>query len=907
MIYRTFAAIALAASAALASAQKIDFDMTGRQTKEVTEDGCQSWAVPKCKADTMRIGVGPTDSIDVTVTCGDISATDRTLRANWSKNIVQQSSKLVGDAVVVYGLDDDGNTPHLTTESATVSFTFSGFKAGAHSLLAYLNVTDGGMTTMAPIDVLVDGKTVLSGVNMTWQATSPSASGQAYITFDAVDGRDVTVSFTSKPVAGETYSTSGVYVNGLVIDQPNPKTTALDPSPAHLDLHADADGGSVKLSWTAAECAVKHIIYIGTAADGMQNIGETAKAEYTVSGLTTHQTYYWRVDEVDSDGNVYSGETWTFRPRRLAFPSAEGYGRYAIGGRGGSVYHVTSLGDYADGDTPQPGTLRYGVKEIGGPRTIVFDVAGTIHLKDRLTCSDAYVSVAGQTAPGHGVLLRGAPFGMADDGVTRFIRVRRGFHNDDEADMDKGLDGLGMAGGNHAIMDHCSVGWTIDEAFSSRNAKNITLQRTLISEALNSANHPNYSSGKLHGFAATIGGDTGTYHHNLLAHNEGRNWSLSGGLDGTGAYAGRHDIFNNVVYNWGGRATDGGTHECNFVNNYYKMGQATSQKALLNAQLEGTGTGSQSYYVSGNIRENKDGSLTDDKKGDTYKYTTSGGQQVDWTVFVSNPFFESYADIEPARLAFKTVLSDVGANQPYFDEHDARMVSETLNGTYTCTGSKTGKKGLIDRETDSEGFTYFYEAGETRAADFDTDQDGMPDWWEQLKGRNPSVADNNAYEEAFGYTALEQYLNWIAEPNFTVKAGVENTVVSLQTLFAGFNNDASYSVSAPTGYSAKADGGNLVVTPPSDANALATITVTAEDSDNVGAMTRNVNLRITSDASVITTPFVIDDDFNGESQIYTAGGVLVRSATGINSLPSGLYILRTKSGDAVRTAKILVR
>lgn len=889
------------------NAQKIDFDMTGRQAKEVTEDGYQSWAVPKAKADTMRIGLNETDSIDVVIDCGGDDVTNRTLRANWSKNIVQQSSKLVGDAVVVYGLDSDENTPHLTNESATMNFTLKGLKAGAHSLLTYLNVTDGGMTTMAPIDVLVDGKTVLSGVNMTWQATSASASGQAYITFNAVEGQDVKVSFVSKPAAGLTYSTSGVYVNGMVFDQPNPKTTALDPSPAHLDLHANADGGSVKLSWTAAECAVKHLIYIGTAANDLQNVGETTKNEYTVSGLTTHNTYYWRIDEVDAEGNVYSGETWTFRPRRLAFPSAEGYGRYAIGGRGGTVYHVTSLDDYADGDTPIAGTFRYGIKELSGPRTIVFDVAGTINLKGRLTCADPYVTVAGQTAPGKGVLFRGAPFGMADDGITRFIRVRRGYHNDDEADINKGLDGLGMAGGNHAIMDHCSVGWTIDEAFSSRNAKNITLQRTLISEALNNANHPNYSSGKQHGFAATIGGDTGTYHHNLLAHNEGRNWSLSGGLDGTGDYAGHHDIFNNVVYNWGGRATDGGTHECNFVNNYYKMGQATSQKVLLNAQLEGTGTGSQSYYVSGNIRENKDGSLTNDKKGDTYKYTTSGGQKVDWTVFVSEPFFESYATIEPTKLAFKTVLSDVGANQPYFDEHDVRMVSETLNGTYTYKGSKTGKKGLIDRETDSEGFTYFYETGETRDANFDTDQDGMPDWWEELKGLNPTVADNNTYTEAFGYTALEQYLNWIAEPNYTVKAGVENTVVSLQTLFAGFNNNASYSVSAPEGYSVQVDGGNLMVTPPSDANALATITVTAEDNDNVGTMTRNVNLRVTSDASAITTPYIIDGGVGSNSQIYTAGGVLVKSGTDTNSLPRGLYIVRTKSGDMVRTAKILVR
>lgn len=97
----------------------------------------------------------------------------------------------------------------------------------------------------------------------------------------------------------------------------------------------------------------------------------------------------------------------------------------------------------------------------------------------------------------------------------------------------------------------------------------------MLAEALNAADHQNYPSGTRHGYAATISGDIGSFHHNLLAHNEGRNWSLGGGLDGDGNFAGRMDIFNNVVYNWDGRTTDGGAHEVNFVNNYYKPGPAT--------------------------------------------------------------------------------------------------------------------------------------------------------------------------------------------------------------------------------------------------------------------------------------------------------------------------------------------
>ncbi len=887
----------LCCAALSASAQKIDFDMTGRQTSEVTEAGYYSWQVPTGRSATTTVTSDDGSEMEITVNCGDDSSS-RTLRSNWSKNIVQKNSRLVGDAVVVYGLDENNNTPHLTDESATMNLVLKGLSAGSHSLLAYLNITDGNMKSWAPIDVLVNGNTVLTGLMMTNQATLPSASAQAYLMFDVSQGQDVTVSFVSKPVSGETYSTSGVYLNAIVLDQPNPKTTALDPFPSDRDMHVDAGEGSLTLSWTQAESAVTNIVYIGTTADDLKQVAETSSPEYKADNLSVHNVYYWRVDQRDADGNVFKGKTWSFRPRRLAFPGAEGYGRYAIGGRGGVVYHVTSLDD--DVENPQPGTFRYGIKNVSGPRTIVFDVAGTITLKGRLTCSDSYVTIAGQTAPGKGILFRGAPIGVASDGITRFIRMRRGFHNDDYADMDKGLDGLGMAGNDYSIMDHCSVGWTIDEAFSSRNAKNVTLQRTLVSEALNNANHPNYSNAN-HGYAATIGGDVGSYHHNLLAHNEGRNWSLSGGLDGKGVYAGGHDVFNNVVYNWGGRATDGGTHECNFVNNYYKMGPATTQKVLLRAQLEGTGTGSQSYYVNGNLRENRDGTLSEDKENDTYRYETSGGQVVDWTVFVDEPFFESYADVEPARLAYKTVLSDVGANQPVLDDHDKRMVEETLSGTYTYKGSVTGKLGLIDRETDAGGYENYPE--EARSADFDSDKDGMPDWWERAKGLNPDAQDNNSDDDGDGYTALEEYLNWLAEPHYSMLAGAE-TKIDLHDLFAGFGSDADFECNFPDGFDVSRSDGVLGVIPPSGISG-SLFRGTVKASDDEGSMERTVNIYVTSDASGIDRPISIGDDSSTVYRVYSTDGILVRNDNDLSSLPSGVYVLQARNGNVVRTFKMV--
>jgi hypothetical protein len=315
---------------------------------------------------------------------------------------------------------------------------------------------------------------------------------------------------------------------------------------------------------------------------------------------------------------------------------------------------------------------------------VVFAVSGIIELKSRLVLNQPYVTIAGQTAPGKGITIRSAPFGLTgNDGVIRHLRVRLG--------GGRTFDGMGLTGANHSIIDHCSISWTLDEAFSSRGGKNITLQRTLISEALNVAGHSKYATGKSHGFAATIGGDVGSFHHNLLAHNAGRNWSLGGGLDGNGIYTGRIDIRNNVVYNWDHRTTDGGAHEVNFVNNYYKPGAATTFFYALNAQHERYGAGSQRYYFKGNVMP---GHFDESSQEAGRKISGS----VKYETFVDKPFFPSHVTTQTAREAYKLVLSDVGCNQPALDAHDMRIVKETLTGTYKYTGSISGKPGLPDSQ-----------------------------------------------------------------------------------------------------------------------------------------------------------------------------------------------------------------
>lgn len=905
------------ATALAASAQKIDFNLTGRQESQVNESGFTAWAVNTCETESKEVEDANGNKITITL-ANDASYAGKRLRSCWFKNGLS-SSKLVADGVAIYGFDDNSNTPQITQGAVRLNVTLSGLSAGKHSLLAYHNNNDG---FKAPkLDVYVNGVKQQEGVAQSTRALLPSACGMSYVTFEAKAGEDVTISYVTTPSNSDdktgNYTTS-LTLNAFIFDRPNPRTAAADPVPANRDYHVSADDGSLTLSWTAAETAIKHHVWMGTDANSLTEVATTTDAQYAPNFVSNANTYYWRIDEEDDKGNVYEGDVWTFRPRHLAFPGAEGYGKYATGGRGGTVYHVTNLDDNGDDENPVEGSFRYGIKKVKGPRTIVFDVGGVIALKKRLTCSDEYVTIAGQTAPGNGIMLRDCPFGMASEGITRFLRMRLGHKELEngvipEDGSTNGLDGMGMAGNDNSIMDHCSISWTIDEAFSSRNAKSLTLQRTLISEALNVAGHPNYGAGKAHGFAATIGGGemsatlkVGSYHHNLLAHCEGRNWSLSGGLDGVGAYDGHHDVFNNVVYNWGGRATDGGSHEINFVNNYYKMGPATTQKKLMRLQLEGTGTGTQSVYVKGNIRQAvNNGALTQDKSGDTYDYTTSGGQVVNWEPIASAPFFESLANVETAQAAFKNVLCDVGANQPFLDNHDTRMVNESLNGTTSTKGSRSGKKGLIDSETDAgcEGFSGLNITTAQRDANWDTDQDGMPDWWEEARG----VSDANAYDND-GYTNLEEYLNWMAEPHFTLKAG-ESVTIDMKKFFAGYANNPYYEIETQNGQMSYADGdkdGEYVFTADESMpnKTFVDYTVKVSDDDNISTYTRTFHFFVSDGTTGINE--LRANSAADQYEVYNAAGMKMAEGKSLAGLPSGVYIIKAlKDGKVISTTKTL--
>jgi hypothetical protein len=894
---------------------KIDFDQSGRQTAEVSEPDYTPWVVTTSPSTLTANGV--------TFTVTRVADKGDALGSNWYKTGIQAPSyaRLVCDGLTVKGT--------TANEGGQIELKISGLATGTHTLLAFLNVTDSPTFTFSPIDISVNGNLILDNVIPSIRAIKTADAKSVYLTFQATTGTDVVILFAAERLTSDTYK--NVMLNGLELNTPNIYNQATNPIPAHNNEHVELNSGNVLLGWTSAINAVSHNIYFGTdlasvdAANTSSPIYKgnqpKANATYQANGLYTGETYYWRVDEVLASSEVVKGNIWRFRPAQLAFPGAEGYGRFARGGRGGKVVAVTNLND--DG----PGSLREAVTNDIGPRTIVFNTSGVIQLSSRMVSSQPYVTIAGQTAPGKGICIRSAPFGITgNDAIVQNLRVRIGGGTT--------YDGMGLTGANYSIIDHCSISWTIDESFSSRSGKNITLQRTLISEALNDAGHQNYPPGTEHGYAASISGDIGSFHHNLLAHNYGRNWSLAGGLDGSGAYAGKMDITNNVVYNWGSRATDGGTNQVNFVNNYYKPGAGTTFFYAFNQQNEGAGTGMQQCYFNGNVMPSH---FDETNQTAGRKFTNSTGVTITFENFVNTPFFPSYVTTQSAGNAYKIVLSDVGCTQPEFDDHDQRIITETLGGTYTYRGSLTNKPGFPDNESDVGGFENYPSV--TRDTNWDTDQDGLPNWWETIIGTNTNSAtgdfsDANADVDLDGYTNLDNYLQWMSLPHYDSPTG-NKVSINIQKLSRGFTSGVNYAVSNVVNGTTSLVSDVVEFTP--TANGLCSFDFIVNDNTG-GTMTRKVNIlsgyslnlstennaKISTGVNVWPIPnkgsfsvLVTNDGATTEFKIFDILGKEIKKGTlngnrqeNINLQSKGVFILKVsdaKTKKVLHTQKIIVQ
>jgi pectate lyase len=409
----------------------------------------------------------------------------------------------------------------------------------------------------------------------------------------------------------------------------------------------------------------------------------------------------------------------------LAFPGAEGYGRHALGGRGGQVLFVTNLNDAG------PGSLRAAI-ETEGPRIVLFQVSGTIELKSDLIIKHPRITIAGQTAPGDGICLRRYTLIVsADDAVVRYLRVRLG----DEAG--RPVDGIGVRDAENVIVDHCSVSWTLDEAVNTyHGTRNITVQWCLISESLHDT-----QVRKGHGYAASLGGINTSYHHNLLANNAGRNPSIAGGDMKDPSI--NLDFRNNVIFNWSHRTLDGRPHSINVVNNYYKTGPASRDLPIVKIQSLHDGTFGK-WYIQGNVLEARSGSLR--REG----LVTIDAESIALeSILVDKPADFAPVSTHPAEN-IEDVLRLAGASRPKRDALDTRIVGEVHSGK-TAYGN-----GIISSQSQVGGWPELL----STPSPIDTDADGLPDAWERRYNPKGDLSLQSSQDlDGDGYTNIEEYLN----------------------------------------------------------------------------------------------------------------------------------------------------
>jgi len=439
-----------------------------------------------------------------------------------------------------------------------------------------------------------------------------------------------------------------------------------------------------------------------------------------------------------------------------AFPTAEGFGCMAMGGRGGEVVEVTTLED--DG----VGSLRWALSQHSGkPITVVFRVSGVIELKSQLRCKRNYVTIAGQTAPGDGICIMGhkVNLGGSTHLVIRHLRFRIGTMNGDP----NGLGSIGIENASDWIIDHCTFGWSGEENMTIYDNWRTTIQWCIIHEGLYRSGHNKGDRG----YGTQWGGQNATFHHNLLAHNYNRSPRFNGARSNDVNVL--IDYVNNVNYNWGkqnscyGSDIEKTSNRTNFVNNYYKPGPArpgtSSSYFSQSSYASGQGNRIAQWYMSGNYME---GSANTGKNANNYSGLDMGnypsGIITATSQYISEvPFAIIYpVTTETAQEAYESVLAGAGAFPR--DTVDRRIVNETRNGTASGSGAFGSMKGMIDDPVAVGGYPTY----QSVEAPVDSDHDGMPDVWEITHELDPNFPDDRNLRMESGYTTLEVYLNELA-------------------------------------------------------------------------------------------------------------------------------------------------
>ncbi len=476
--------------------------------------------------------------------------------------------------------------------------------------------------------------------------------------------------------------------------------------------------------------------------------------------------------------------------QQLAFPGAEGFGRYTTGGRGGTVYEVINLSDAG------VGSLRYGIESLSGPRTIVFNVSGTIELTKSLNIKNGDLTIAGQTAPGDGICIKNAKLVVpssalttvtslanntveisTDNVIIRYMRFRPG----DEIDNSVGaplsnlqFENDGLWGRNHKniMIDHCSMSWAIDEVASFYDNENFTMQWCIVGESLYSSFH---SKGN-HGYGGIWGGWGATFHHNLLADHTSRNPRFCGARYHVSTASKEVvDYRNNVIFNWAGNSAYGGEGgQQNMVNNYYRPGPGTVKKGgsaffrIVNPSVSTSPRvdSISKWYIAGNVMEGTSSvTLNNTLLGGGFQPQYSDSVQGLWAR-VAFPFNYAPVVTQSAEKALESIIEHCGASLSR-DSVDKRIMNQLVTASATTGGTYGANTGIIDSPSEVGGWPVL----NSTAAPVDTDHDGMPDDWETSHGLSISDPSDRNTVDTDGYTMLEKYLNSLV--NFTPIVPVE--------------------------------------------------------------------------------------------------------------------------------------
>ena len=424
-----------------------------------------------------------------------------------------------------------------------------------------------------------------------------------------------------------------------------------------------------------------------------------------------------------------------------AFPTAEGYGKYASGGRGGKVVEVTTVVD----DVNVPGSLRWAIKQYPGePLTVIFRVSGIIESNVKyLELNRSNVTYAGQTAPGDGICFKGAKVKLNGNNVImRNLRFRVG------DDLKLSLGAIGIENWKNVIIDHCSFSWSVEENVTMYDNDSTTMQYCILSEPL----YRSFNVKGARAYSSQWGGEFASYHHNLLANAASRAPRFNGSSKND--YHGFVDFRNNVIYNcakaYGGEIRNGGV-SCftQMVNNYYRKGPATGLTFVEPSSPYGK------WYVAGNYMEGNETASNDNWKGIGVSATIANDIR-------SNSVYDDFPiPTQSAHEAYQTVIESAGAIFPKRDSVDMRIIDQLTGVNPPTVVATYGKAGIIDSPSEVGGWPIY----KSTEAPVDTDHDGMPDEWETSNGLDKTNPEDRNKRTKSGYTCLEVYLNSLLGEN----------------------------------------------------------------------------------------------------------------------------------------------